>query len=364
MSKRIFLFFYIIFYTAFVYSQAIEYKQVYSTDELKDSAECFITCVKSSQFRNLVCTKDLRCNMVYDFKSSSKYNDIGNLASSTQKFRIKKIEGKFYLYIPEYNSFVSFVNQSITSETALYNMFAFTSDARNEITFSSLDNITELKIGEKIIRFHRTADTYRAINKITADYSINVQLYLIQEKGEDPILELSSNTDLTNTKFTGTIKFNRKFEIGYYNTLVLPFSIISPWEVFGENVEIYKPVMGNANEIRFNKLKKGDIMSSYTPYLLGGTFNSPPYIIKNVTLNYNSVGTKLKTNVGNQILYSVFQRKQLGNTENYVLYMNQLRNCQKVKSLYIEPYKWYLLAPNSKVNSRNWGKIIYLHTNE
>lgn len=359
MPKRFLIFLFNIFLSIGLYGQILEYKQVYSTEELKDGADCFITSEKSSQFCNLVYTNDDRCSQVYDFKSSSKFKEVGEVASSTQIFKIKKIDDKFYLYIPENDSYVSIVNQNITSQTALYNMFAFTTDARNEITIENINNVTEIKIGDKFIRFHRTADTYRAINKITTDY-LTIKLFLIQEKGEDPILELNSDADLNNTKFTGTIKFNRNFEAGYFNTIVLPFTINSPWEVFGEDVEIYEPIIGNSEEIGFKKLGKGESMKGYTPYLLGGTFSEPPYILRNVTLNYNSVGTKLKTTIGEQILYSVFQKKQLGNTANFVLYKNQFRNCQNIQSLYIEPYKWYLMLPKIKTNSPNWKKIVYL----
>ena len=360
MPRYFFIILFIIFLSKGLYGQTLEYKQVFSTEELKDGSDCLITSEKSSQFCNLVLTSDERCNMVYDFKSSAKFKDITEVASSTQIFKIKKIEDKFYLYMPENESYVSIVNQSITSQTALYNMFALSADARNEITIEDINNITELKIGDKFVRFHRTADTYRTINKVSTDY-LTVKLFLIQEKGEDPVLELNSDTDLKNIKFTGTIKFNRNFEVGYFNTIVLPFTINSPWEVFGEEVEIYEPIIGNSEEIGFKKLEKGKYMVGYTPYLLGGAFSAPPYIIKNVTLNYNSVGTKLKTTIGEQILYSVFQKKQLGNTTNFVLYKNQFRNCQNIKTLYIEPYKWYLMQPQVKTNSRNWEKVVYLN---
>ncbi len=363
MLKRFFLSQFITFITIAVYCQTYEYKQIFSTDELKDGADCFITCEKSSQLCDLTFTEDSRCEGVYDFKCSSKYKNISDLASTTQIFKIKKINDKFYLYVPERDAYVSTVDQSITSQTALYNMFVFTADARNEITIGSINNLTEMKIGNKYILFHRTVDKYRAMSNINNDY-MPVKFYIIQEKGEDPILELNSDTDLKNTKFSGTIKFNRNFENGYFNTLVLPFAVNSPWEVFGDNVEIYEPITGNANEIGFKKLQKGESMTAYVPYLLYGTFNAAPYIIKNVSLSYNSVGTKLKTTVGEQILYSVFQKKQLGNTSNYVLYQNQLRPCQKVQSLYIEPYKWYLVTPKTKANSSNWEKIIYINTNK
>lgn len=361
MLKRLYLLQAALLVAMTICGQNLGYKQIKATSELKDGQDCFVTCERQSKLANLVLSRDERSEVVYNFKSTNAYKEIDTLAANTQMFKVKLVEDKFYLYIPESNAFVSIVDNSISSNTGLQYMFALTAEARSPITFETANGVTDVKVGSKLMRFHRTAYTYHLINKSSTDY-LPVRFYVVQEKGEDPVLELNGNTDLTNTKFTGTIKFDRKFEVGYYNTLVLPFTIDDPWEVFGEGIEVYEGVSGTANEVGFKKLKKGDKMTGYKPYLIGGTWKEAPYIIKNVTLTYNSVGTRLKTTVGNQTLHSVFQKAQMGKTGNYVLYKDQLRSCKNVQSLYIEPYKWYLMTPKTKSSATQCERIIFLNT--
>ena len=361
MLKRLYLLQAALLVAMTICGQNLEYKQIKATSGLKDGQDCFVTGERQTKLYDLVLSRDDRSDVVYDFKGTATYKEIDKLAANTQMFKVKLVEDKFYLYLPESNAFVSIVDNSISSNNVLQFMFALTADARSPITFETANGVTDVKVGSKFMRFHRTAYTYRLINKSSTDY-LPIKFYVVQEKGEDPVLELNGNTDLTNTKFTGTIKFDRKFEVGYYNTLVLPFTIDDPWEVFGEGVEVYEGVSGTANEVGFKKLKKGDKMTGYKPYLIGGTWKEAPYYIKNVTLTYNSVGTRLKTTVGNQTLHSVFQKAQMGKTGNYVLYKDQLRSCKNVQSLYIEPYKWYLMTPNTKSSAAQCERIIFLNT--
>lgn len=363
MLKRLYLLQAALLVAMTICGQNLEYKQIKATSGLKDGQDCFITCERQSKLYNLVLNLNDKSDIVYKFNSTVTYKEIEKLAANTQMFKVKLVEDKFYLYILESNAFVSIVDNSISSSSEEQSMFALTAEARSPITFETVDEVTDIKIGSKLMSFYHYLNRYRLINQRSSDHDA-VKLYVVQEKGEDPVLELNGNTDLTNTKFTGTIKFDRKFEVGYYNTLVLPFTIDDPWEVFGEGVEVYEGVSGTANEVGFKKLKKGDKMTGYKPYLIGGTWKEAPYYIKNVTLTYNSVGTRLKTTVGNQTLHSVFQKAQMGKTGNYVLYKDQLRSCKNVQSLYIEPYKWYLMTPKTKSSAAQCERIIFLNTDK
>ena len=134
--------------------QNLEYKQIKATSGLKDGQDCFVTGEQQSKLYDLVLSRDDRSDVVYDFKGTATYKEIDKLAANTQMFKVKLVEDKFYLFIPESNAFVSIVDNSISSNTGLQYMFALTAEARSPITFETVDEVTDIKIGSKLMRFY------------------------------------------------------------------------------------------------------------------------------------------------------------------------------------------------------------------
>ena len=118
--------------------QNLEYKQIKATSGLKDGQDCFITCERQSKLYNLVLNLNDKSDIVYKFNSTVTYKEIEKLAANTQMFKVKLVEDKFYLYIPESNAFVSIVDNSISSISGEQSMFALTAEARSPITFETL----------------------------------------------------------------------------------------------------------------------------------------------------------------------------------------------------------------------------------
>ena len=117
MLKRLFLLQAALLVAMTICGQNLEYKQIKATSGLKDGQDCFVTGEKQSKLANLVLSRDERSEVVYNFKSTNAYKEIETLAANTQMFKVKLVEDKFYLYIPESNAFVSIVDNSISSSS-------------------------------------------------------------------------------------------------------------------------------------------------------------------------------------------------------------------------------------------------------
>lgn len=359
MYRRLILFLLLYSASLAMLGQEFEYVQITSTDQLEEDVDYIITHKETVGYSNLVMELDSRSDVFYDFKGEKRYAEMDNIYKNSQHFRVKKSGGAYYLYILERDTYVSCVTNKMTTNSGFYALYALTEAPTDPLKIEKKSDRVELYVGNKFIMYHKTLKRYRLRSSISSDFE-PVLLYKVQEKTGEPELEIGPESDLTNTNFKGTIKLNRRFYSTYLNTIVLPFTIENPWEVFGEGAIIYEPMDGTDSEITFKKLKKGDKMVGYSPYLIGGTLSGEPYTITGVTLNYKTIGTRLKTTVGQQVIHSVFQKADMGKTGNYVLFKDKFRSCASVQALQIEPYKWYIVAPSGKKSTVKWGKTIYI----
>lgn len=341
--------------------QTPEYKRATSVSDFADGAECIITYKKSGGLCNLEITRDTRGGDANIYKlTHSKINvNIEELATRTTTLQLKRVAGHFYLFAPTEGLYVSAVTRSVTTNTALYDLFSLTPTPTDSVYIEKNGSNYEVRLGPKYFRHHQTVSEYRLTGKTSTNTS-PILLYVVGEKKPDPILALDANTDLATVNFEGTVRFDRTFANGLYNTLMLPFAIADPWQVFGSGVVIYQPNKANQGTLMLRRLKSGERLQANTPYLLTGTFDKPPYIISKVKINYNANAAASKTTVGALTIQGVYQKRAMGGTGHYVMYRDHFSRCTATPSLAIEPYKWYIADPGTPAKGIRWGRIIRL----
>ena len=342
--------------------QTPEYKRATSTDDFADGAECVITYKKSGGLCNLEMARDARGGEANIYKlTHSKINaDIEELASRTTTLQLKRVAGHFYLFAPTEGLYVSVVTRSVTTNTALYDLFYLTQTPIDSVYMEKNGSNYEVRLGPKYFRHHQTVSEYRLTGKTSTNTS-PILLYVVGEKKPDPVLTLDAGTDLATVNFEGTVHFNRTFANGLYNTLILPFAIADPWQVFGSGVVIYQPNKASQDRLMLRRLKSGERLQANTPYLLTGTFGEPPYIINKVKVNYKASTATPQTTVGALTIQGVYQKRAMGGTGHYVMYRDHFSRCTATPSLAIEPYKWYITDPGTPAKGIRWGRIIRLN---
>lgn len=343
------------------HGQTPEYKRATAVSDFADGAECVITYKKSGGLCNLEMTRDARGGEASIYKlTHSKINaNIEELATRTTTLRLKRVAGHFYLFAPTEGLYASVVTRSVTANTALYDLFYLTPTPTDSVYMEKNGSNYEVRLGPKYFRHHQTVSEYRLTGKTSTNTS-PILLYVVGEKKPDPTLTLDADTDLSTVNFEGTVVLNRTFANGLYNTLILPFAIADPWQVFDSGVVIYQPCKASQGALMLRRLKNGERLTANTPYLLTGTFGKAPYIINKVKVNYNANAAAPKTTVGALTIQGVYQKRAMGGTGHYVMYRDHFSRCTATPTLTIEPYKWYITDPGTPAKGIRWGRIIRL----
>lgn len=323
------------------------YKRVASAADLVAGATCVIVHHDTTRYHNLY-IDDLQAENPNDtikaFCNNQAYKTLAEAIANTEKFTIKSHEGNYYLYNDKLGRYINSVTMTITKQQNWQPLFYLT-DKPHELgllTVEAEKGVADLKIGSKYLRHHVTSSDYRLAAKGNKNFT-TVEVYVTTTGQEEaPTLTLSANTDLGATNFNGNVRLERTFEDNYLNTIVLPFEVSNPRGVFGSQTKVYELKKATENAVVFAPLAASAPMKANTPYLISGTFASPPYLFKNVSIVYDLATTAATAKVGNLSLHGVYQQRQMGGTQYFVLYRQKFYCCKSVAKLGIEPYKWYL----------------------
>ena len=140
------------------------------------------------------------------------------------------------------------------------------------------------------------------------------------------------------------ISLNVTFVNDQYNTLMLPCAISGSYKaVFGTDVTVYSVTSIGTDGITFSPVTDGNGLSANTPYLLKGTFFTPPYIINNTTISTTGANDGIMSVVnGSNTFNGVYATgKDLGKSEAYILYMGKFYSCSSYSSMPIKLFRWY-----------------------
>jgi hypothetical protein len=138
------------------------------------------------------------------------------------------------------------------------------------------------------MRYHDTANSFRLVSKSNTTLAL-VELYRIKNGTPASTLTLNEKEGLGDVKYSGNVKLNRTFENGYYNTLVLPFAVDNPQTVFGSQTSTFEISASTDTTITFRKMSASETLKANTPYLINGTFTTPPYIINKVEIRPSEI---------------------------------------------------------------------------
>lgn len=334
------------------------FERIKSAGQLTDSTLCLITFNDGTNFRNLYYkngTEGVPGNVLM-FESNKSYPTLAQLTDSTQLFMIVKSGGHWLLQNLANKKFVGSVTPN-GRETISYNNLFLHSDSPTEkfyLSFQEKDDSVQVVIGDNGLRYNTNAESFRLLSPGNSSMPY-AALYKVSLPKPEEVLTLTPDKELGSQNFSGTVKLDRKFEDGYYNTLFLPFDVDSPQDAFGSKTACYKPSASSDSTITFAKTKPGESLKANTPYLIFGSFNAPPYTFKSVSFTHDGQNNVIDTTIGPMTLHGVYKTQDVGGTNAFILFQKGFYVCTKLEGMTVAPYKWYITCNkvgNAKISIR------------
>ncbi|PTL34476.1 hypothetical protein C7120_08165 [Prevotella sp. oral taxon 376] len=322
-----------------------EFVRITSESQLTDSAVYLITCKDDTGYRNLKCQRypNNRIDSILMFESTAAYASLPELKEHTLLFRMIRKDGHWLLRNTENERFVGEVNATVIQQQQYMNLFLHGKNADSKFFIGLEKNKkgTQILIGGKSLRYNMDAESFRLMAKgnTTMTYA---ELYCISGSKPAEALTLSQDRELGNQDFVGTVKFERVFESGYYNTLFLPFDVSHPQDAFGPGTTCYKPSSSTDSTVTFTKMGMNESLKANTPYLIHGTFSGAPYTFYNIDFRHQEADSVVETTLGPITIHGIYKLRKVGGSRAFILYQKGFYACTNLKSMTVEPYKWYL----------------------
>lgn len=335
-----------------------EFVRITSESQLTDSAVYLITCKDETGYRNLKWQRypNSRIDSILMFESTAAYASLPELKDHTLLFRIIRKDGHWLLQNTENERFVGEVDATVIQQQQYMNLFLHskTADSKFLLGFSKNQKGIQILIGNKSLRYNTDAESFRLMAKSNTSMAY-AELYSVSGSKPAETLTLSQNRDLGDQDFVGTVKLERTFENGHYNTLFLPFDIDYPQDVFGSGTSCYKPSASTDSTVTFTKMSLNESLKANTPYLIYGTFSGAPYTFYNIDFLHQEADSVVDTALGPITIHGVYKLQRVGGSRAFILYQKGFYVCTSLKSMTIEPYKWYLTCRQD-----NGGKLTLL----
>lgn len=282
-------------------------------------------------FERVNCTaegKEYKYRLEIKYGKTTKMDDI---IQHNFLFKFLKIKNNWYMVDAKSNLFISHEGcWFIESETPNKDCIVRFGVKKNNPCVVMFDNNAV------------TIESNWVILSTTPNYQINsLNLYQVTNCGmvadEDQDLRMPSNTCTTAT-------LTRKFEESVFNTLILPYDVPNYKVTFGWNTTAYELVEANATALYYEEKNTDLTLKAHTPYLIRGHFFSGNYITTIPVLDDMGKNEITKT-IGPVIIHGIYEKKDMGQSDAFILYQDILRCCRKVKSMPVKPYHWYMTIP-------------------
>ena len=316
--------------------------QVKSVDDIVDGGYYFILYKNSSKY-NCFCFSGNYTrgyNSYYNDSKSQVSFSTAISGSNIIKF-IKKADNDWQLYDIKLNKYlgISDVNKynylSLYDEPQTENKIFFEEDTKvNDLMYIRMT--TENGSNFRLALNGAEYEWYSLSNKDVKELT----LFRITNY----ITSLDESKDIPTTTGETNISLNVTFVNDQYNTLMLPCAISGSYKaVFGTDVTVYSVTSIGTDGITFSPVTDGNGLSANTPYLLKGTFFTPPYIINNTTISTTGANDGIMSVVnGSNTFNGVYATgKDLGKSEAYILYMGKFYSCSSYSSMPIKLFRWY-----------------------
>jgi hypothetical protein len=353
MPKKILLSLSFLLVSTLAFGDNDDFTKISSEADLVDSALYLVTLNDGKVYWNMEYQKHPNCNVdsILMFESFKTYPSLTELKEHTILFRILKRQGHWLLLNTENDKFVGEVDGSVINQQLYFNSFLHSNqpDSKFYLTIEKNGENNEIMIGKKCMRYNYTAHSFRLVSKSNTTFAL-VELYRIKNGTPASTLTLDENGGLGDVSYSGNVKFNRTFESGYYNTLVLPFAVDNPQTVFGSHTNTFEISASTDTTITFRKMSANETLKANTPYLINGTFTTPPYIINKVEIDHQKSDSIVKIDIGPVALHGVFRKQFVGGTQAFILYQKAFYCCTNLPTMTVKPFKWYLTVNNGSKN--------------
>lgn len=198
------------------------------------------------------------------------------------------------------------------------------------VTFEEKDSELFIKIDNRNLRYQEGVYRYTLRTKKEETGFYNIAVYKLKYKQEPQEYVI-----------------NRTFSDSFYNTLMLPLPVENYKSVFGEETSVYQIREISDTELVFEPMEESLSLKENTPYLIKGTFNTPPYSLGLTDEKLPDSGTK---DMEGLRFVGAYEAQTLTNADAYVLYEDVFYNCKTIENLEVSPFKWYIIV-NDKTAS-------------
>lgn len=325
--------------------------RITSESGLRDSMVCMITYKDEGGYRNLKCQQKPGADndSILMFESDAAYSTLDELQSNTQTFMAVQKDGHWILENRSNGLYVGEVNASVIKNNSLFNFFLHSKnvDEKFYLSFSADKKGTQLLIGSSGLRYNISGETFRLLSSSNTAHPY-AELYSITGAKSEAVLDISTDKDLEAQEFSGTVRLTRSFEDGYCNTVILPFNVARPQDVFGSLTTCYKPSASTDSTITFAKMDINESLKANTPYLIYGAFGASPYTFENVNFTHEEADSVVNSTVGSMTIHGVYKAQKVGGTGALILFQKTFYSCTNLKSMTVEPYKWYITSTSGR----------------
>jgi len=273
-----------------------------------------------------------------EYDSDNKgVNDDNALVNKSTIFRLEKKDGHWLLWDTVLETHIG-ENRNSNTRSLMQSYQA--PDENCYVTFPTYNNLLDIKIGSKVIRYQKNIQRYELRQKQKEDYYYQVCLYQVEKEPEP--FTLRADEDLVPVDQTSDILLDRTFFDGHYNTIILPVTINDYKEVFGEGVTAYEPSVARNDSLTFKPLEERTL-TAHRPYLLKGQFGEPPYLLGHSHILYKG-DEVTEWQTGNVILKGTYSHEDVSRRQDaFVLNKGKFHPCEQQQHLIVSPFKWYVV---------------------
>lgn len=261
--------------------------------------------------------------------------------AATTRFRIEKDgEGHWLLYNLNDQQYVGQVT-NVPGATTLF-WQSPQADENCHLTFHGDSQADfDIQIGTYYLRHSTTSSDYKLRSKEKEAGWAPVQLYQVRN-AETTNLDLHEQQDMATGWMAANISLDRTFYNDFFNTLMVPFDISQPTEVFGDSVKIYGLKSIEQQKIIFRLLNKEEMIVHDQPYLLSGQFKEKPYLIQSTTFGY--AGHDCAYANSGLTFHGVYHTGvDVGRSEAFILSRDTFYCCKTIDSMPVWLFKWYII---------------------
>ena len=170
-------------------------------------------------------------------------------------------------------------------------------------------------------------------------YQDGIYRYVLRTKKDETGYKTPGIYKMVKTQDPVEITIDRVFVNDKFNTLMIPVAISNYKNVFGNGTLVYKIISSNEDEITVMPLEDTVSLQANTPYLITGTFNTPPY---SLGFTKENIGSSATASFENLNFTGTYEQQTLVNADAYVLYEDVFYSCKNVPELIVSPFKWYI----------------------